>query len=256
MTLVQTASAPAVSARATGPAALAAAGLSARYGRIEVCRDISFEVAPGEFLILLGANGAGKSSLLGALAGIVASAGTVTVGGRRIDGVSPQRRAHAGLALVPEGRGNLFGPLTVDENLDLGLRHLRSDERAGMRADLNRLFPVLAERGRQAAAMLSGGEQQMLALALAIARRPTVLLLDEPSQGLAPVVLDEIVAAVNRLRTFGMALIIAEQNVRFAAALGDRFIALRGGEVVDEGHPSELANHSGTAARLLGAAPH
>lgn len=232
---------------------LTVSGLSARYGRLEVCRNINLTLGPGEFLIALGANGAGKSTLLGALAGLVSGAGAIALAGARIDAASARQRARAGMALVPERRGNLFGPLTVNENLELGLRALKGAERAAMRADLLRLFPILDERGDQISAMLSGGEQQMLALALAIARRPSVLLLDEPSQGLAPVVLDEIVAAIQRLRAFGMALIIAEQNVRFAAALGDRFIVLRGGEIVHEGRPCELADHRAAAAHLIGA---
>lgn len=231
---------------------LEVSGLSARHGGIEVCRDIAFRVEPGEFLILLGANGAGKSSLLGALAGIVSSAGTVSLNGHRLDSATPQRRVRAGLSLVPEGRGNLFGPLTVNENLDLALRHLKPANRSGTRKDLYQLFPILSERARQTCAMLSGGEQQMLALAMAIARQPSTLLLDEPSQGLAPVILEEIVVAIRGLRSLGMALVIAEQNVRFAAALGDRFMILRSGQMVDEGHPSELADQNRLATNLLG----
>jgi branched-chain amino acid transport system ATP-binding protein len=231
----------------------AATGLCARYGRLEVCRNIDLSVAGGEYLIVLGANGAGKSSLLGALAGIVASSGGITLAGRRLDGLSAQGRAGCGLVLVPEGRGNLFASLTVHENLALGLRQLSRTARKAMRADLLALFPILAERGRQVAGMLSGGEQQMLALALALARRPRALLLDEPSQGLAPIVLEELVAAIGRLRSLGLALIIAEQNVRFAAALADRFVFLRGGEIVHEGARAELADPRATAARLMGA---
>ena len=232
---------------------LAASGLSARHGRLQVCSDIDLSVGSGEYLIVLGANGAGKTSLLGALAGIVAGSGAITLDGHRLDRLGPRSRARAGLVLVPEGRGNLFQTLTVDENLALGLRGLPASQRAGMKGDLLRLFPILAERGRQAAGMLSGGEQQMLAIAIAMARKPRALLLDEPSQGLAPVVLDEIVAAIGLLRTFGMALVIAEQNVRFAAALADRFVLLRGGQIVHEGRPEELADTKATAARLMGA---
>jgi branched-chain amino acid transport system ATP-binding protein len=121
-----------------------------------------------------------------------------------------------------------------------------------MLSEVLKLFPILGERSAQPAGMLSGGEQQMLALAVALGRRPKALLLDEPSQGLAPVVLDELIAAIVRLRSLGMALLIAEQNVRFAAALGDRFVLLRGGEIIHEGAPSELADRRGTAFRLMG----
>ena len=232
---------------------LSSSGLSARHGRLQVCSNIDLFVAGGEYLVVLGANGAGKTSLLGALAGIVAGSGVITLDGVRLDRLSARRRARAGLVLVPEGRGNLFATLSVDENLALGLRQLAAAERVEMRSALLRLFPVLAERGRQMAGMLSGGEQQMLAIAIAIARKPRALLLDEPSQGLAPVVLDELVEAIGHLRAFGMSLIIAEQNVRFAAALADRFVMLRGGEIVHEGRPDELVDGRKTAARLMGA---
>ncbi|MGB3866978.1 MAG: ABC transporter ATP-binding protein [Xanthobacteraceae bacterium] len=231
---------------------LTVSALSARYGRLQVCRDIGLSVSAGEYLIVLGANGAGKSSLLGALAGIVASSGAISLSGRRLDHAGARVRVNSGLVLVPEGRGNLFGSLTVHENLAIALRHLPRAERRAMLSEALALFPILAERGTQLAGMLSGGEQQMLALAVALVRRPKALLLDEPSQGLAPVVLNELIAAIGRLRSLGMALLIAEQNVRFAAALGDRFVLLRGGEIVHEGAPAELADHRGTAFRLMG----
>jgi branched-chain amino acid transport system ATP-binding protein len=231
---------------------LTATSLSARYGRLQVCHNIDLSVGAGEYLIVLGANGAGKSSLLGALAGIVASSGGISLSGQRLDQASARVRAGSGLALVPEGRGNLFAPLTVDENLAIALRHLPGAERREMLSEVLALFPILGERGAQPAGMLSGGEQQMLALAIALGRRPKAVLLDEPSQGLAPVVLDELIAAIGRLRSLGMALLIAEQNVRFAAALGDRFVLLRGGEIIHEGAPAELADRRGTAFRLMG----
>jgi branched-chain amino acid transport system ATP-binding protein len=158
--------------------------LSARYGRIEVCRGIDFAVDAGELLLLLDPNGAGKSSVLGALAGSVSSSGEVIVGERTLHNRPASQRARLGLSLVPEGRRNIFGPMSVLENLRLGLRLLRADQRSDMLNWLYRLFPVLQERQQQQASLLSGGEQQMLAIAMAVARRPAVLLLDEPSQGL------------------------------------------------------------------------
>lgn len=233
---------------------LAVSNLSARYGRIEVCRGIDLTVEPGEFLVVLGANGAGKSSLLGALAGVVASSGSIRLNGRRFDAASARRRAWDGMALVPERRRNLFTPLTVDENLSLGLRLLPRGEREAMRHRLYGLFPILEERSGQLAGMLSGGEQQMLAIAMAIARKPAVLLLDEPTQGLAPVILDELIEAIGNLRRLGISLLLAEQNVRFAAALADRYVALQGGEIVHRGRGDDLADNRGTAAAaLLGA---
>lgn len=231
---------------------LVVAGLSARHGRIEVCRGINLTVAQGEFLVVLGMNGAGKSSLLGALAGSVAGAGEIRLGNRRLDHLPARARARQGLAFVPEGRRNLFAPLTVEENLRLGLRLLPAAERDATRSQIYALFPILAHRGAQVSGMMSGGEQQMLALAVAIARRPAVLLLDEPSQGLAPVVLEQIAAAILDLRRLGLSLILAEQNHRFAAILADRFLILRGGELRGGGPGHELADRALAASAIMG----
>ncbi|MFO1079119.1 MAG: ATP-binding cassette domain-containing protein [Reyranellaceae bacterium] len=231
---------------------LVVSGLSARYGRIEVCRGIDLAIAAGELLLLLGPNGAGKSSLLGALAGSVASRGEVLVGGRPVHGKPAAQRARLGLSLVPEGRRNLFGPMTVLENLQLGLRLLPAEQRDGMLESLLRLFPVLSERRQQQASLLSGGEQQMLAIAVAVARRPSVLLLDEPSQGLAPVVLDQLVTAIDGLRRQGLVILLAEQNVSFAARLADRFMVIQGGEARARGGKAELADHRALAAAMMG----
>ena len=226
--------------------------LSARYGRIEVCRDITFTAAVGEFLIVLGANGAGKSSLLGTIAGSVAGDGEILVGGRPVQHRPARRRARLGLALVPEGRRNLFAPLTVDENLQLGLRLLPSNEQAAMRTSLLTMFPILGSRPRQPAGLLSGGEQQMLAIAVALARRPAVLLLDEPSQGLAPMVLDHLVELIGGLRKLGLTVVLAEQNHLFAARLADRYLVLQGGEIVGGGSGAELYDREKAAAALMG----
>jgi branched-chain amino acid transport system ATP-binding protein len=231
---------------------LRAAGLSARYGRIEVCRGIDLAVDAGELLLLLGPNGAGKSSVLGALAGSVSSNGEVIVGERALNDRSAAQRARLGLSLVPEGRRNIFGPMSVLENLRLGLRLLPADRRGDMLNWLYELFPVLEERQQQQASLLSGGEQQMLAIAMAVARRPVVLLLDEPSQGLAPVVLDQLVAAISGLRELGLVILLAEQNVSFAARLADRFMVLQSGEVKACGDRADLADHRALAAAMMG----
>ena len=230
----------------------AASRLGARYGRIQVCRDISFHVAGGEFLAFLGMNGAGKSSLLGALAGAVASDGQVTLDERRIDHLTARARARRGLAFVPEGRRNLFAPLTVEDNLKLGLRLLPQAEHKSMWARVHALFPVLKDRGSQVSGTMSGGEQQMLALAVAISRRPSVLLLDEPSQGLAPVVLDQISAAIRALRSPGLTVILAEQNQRFAASLADRYLVLQSGEVRGGGAARDLLDRDAAMAAIMG----
>ncbi|MBR1125689.1 ATP-binding cassette domain-containing protein [Bradyrhizobium lablabi] len=229
--------------------------LSARYGRIEVCRDVSFTAADGEFLVVLGPNGAGKSTLLGALAGTVAGGGDIGIAGRMLQRTSARQRARMGLALVPEGRRNLFSPLTVEENLQLGLRLLPAAERAAMQASLHSMFPILSERARQTAGLLSGGEQQMLAIAVAIARRPSVLLLDEPSQGLAPVILDRLVEVISALRAIGLIVVLAEQNHRFAARLADRYVVLQGGDIVGSGPGAELADQERAADALLSRPP-
>ena len=227
-------------------------GLRARHGRIEVCRDISFNAGDGEFLIVLGPNGAGKSSLLGALAGSVDSDGEVLLNGRALQQLPARRRARLGLALVPEGRRNLFSPLTVEENMQLGLRLLPPAEHDAMRSSLQAMFPILASRASQPAGLLSGGEQQMLAIAVALARRPSVLLLDEPSQGLAPVILEHLVELIGGLRLLGHTVVLAEQNHRFAARLADRYVVLQGGEIVGGGTGDELNDRERAAAALMG----
>jgi branched-chain amino acid transport system ATP-binding protein len=215
--------------------ALAVVDLHAGYGKIDVCRSISLSIEDGECLALLGPNGAGKSTLLGALAGVVEGKGEITLSGRRLDGLRARARARAGLALVPEGRRNLFAPMTVRDNLLLGLRLLPSAERDQTYLWLLSLFPILAKREQQGAGLLSGGEQQMLALAVALSRKPKLVLLDEPSQGLAPVILDQLVENIRALRSMGLTVLLAEQNQRFAAALADRSIVLCDGELIEGG---------------------
>jgi branched-chain amino acid transport system ATP-binding protein len=231
--------------------ALHVENLSARYGRIAVCRDICFTADDGEFLIVLGPNGAGKSSLLGVLAGTVAGGGEIRIANQPLQQRLARQRARMGIAFVPEGRRNLFSPLTVAENLQLGLRLLPAVERPAMQASLHAMFPILSERARQKAGLLSGGEQQMLAIAVAIARRPSVLLLDEPSQGLAPVILDRLVEVIFGLRAFGLTVLLAEQNHRFAARLADRYLVLQGGEIVGGGAGTELSDQERAADALL-----
>ena len=227
-------------------------GLSARYGRIEVCRGVSFTVDDGEFLVVLGPNGAGKSSLLGALAGSVEGDGEILVNAQSLRHRPARRRARMGIALVPEGRRNLFSPLTVEENLRLGLRLLPKAEHAAMRSSLDTMFPILAQRLQQPAGLLSGGEQQMLAIAVALARRPSVLLLDEPSQGLAPLILEQLVQVIGALRALRVTVVLAEQNHQFAARLADRYLVLQGGEIVGGGSGDELNDRERAAAALMG----
>jgi branched-chain amino acid transport system ATP-binding protein len=225
--------------------------LHAGYGRIEVCRDISLKVADGEFLAVLGANGAGKSTLLGAIAGSIGSRGDVNLDRRSLSGMNARARARSGLALVPEGRRNLFSPLTVAENMQLGLRLLPAAQRVGKQDELFAMFPILSSRRTQLAGLLSGGEQQMLALAVALARGPSVLLLDEPSQGLAPLVLQNLVQQIGALRSLGVAVLLAEQNYRFAAQLCDRYVVLSSGEIAGGGDGNELQDAEHVAHALM-----
>lgn len=223
---------------------LTVAGLDAGYGRIAVVSDVSLSVAHGEMVTLIGANGAGKSTLLKAVAGLVRpTAGSVTLLGEDVTGQPPEQLVRRGLALVPEGR-MLFAPLTVEENLLLGA-HIRSRRDPMFTSDLARvkeLFPVLAERGTQPAATLSGGEQQMLAVARALMSAPRVLLLDEPSLGLAPKVIAAIFEVLDRLRAEGLAILLVEQDAKVALKHADRGYVMRTGCIALEG----------TAASLLG----
>ena len=227
--------------------------LHAGYGRIEVCRSIALTLADGEYLAVLGPNGAGKSTLLGAIAGAVAGRGHVELNGVRMERMNARERARNGLALVPEGRRNLFLPLTVQENLQLGLRLLVPQQRPRMLQDLMEMFPILGSRRAQPAGLLSGGEQQMLALAVALARRPSVLLLDEPSQGLAPLVLQNLATQIGALRSLGVSVLLAEQNHRFAAQLCNRYVVLSSGELAGGGSGAELRDSERVAAALMAA---
>jgi branched-chain amino acid transport system ATP-binding protein len=222
---------------------LAIESLTTGYGRVAVLHDIELHVAPGEMVTVVGANGAGKSTLLKTVAGLVpVRRGTITFEGRDITRLKAERRVNLGMALVPEGR-RLFGPLTVAENLELGAysrRRTGSDALAGAREDVYRLFPRLSERSSQAAATLSGGEQQMLAIGRALMSSPRLLLLDEPSLGLAPLVVKEIFAALDELRRTGVTVLLVEQDARLALKHADRGYVLRTGRVALSGTAEDL----------------
>ncbi|GAA0607386.1 ABC transporter ATP-binding protein [Sporichthya brevicatena] len=227
--------------------------LEAGYGGAHVLRGVSLDVAPGEIVLLLGANGAGKTTTLRAISGVVAArAGSITFDGRLFSG-PPEARAARGLGHVPEGRGILAG-LTVAENLDLGTV-LRKDGAAAVaadRANLLELFPMLKPRLKESAAALSGGQQQMLALARALLARPRLVMLDEPSFGLAPSVVDELLGLVQRLRTEGTTFLMVEQHAA-ALAIADRAYVLAGGRTVLEAPAAELAGDDRLVRAYLGA---
>ena len=225
--------------------------VSARYGRIEVCSSIDLAVSSGELVAILGPNGAGKSSFLGALSGLVQGGGSIEIDGLDLADHPSHVRAQHGLAFVPEVRGNICPTLSVQENLGLGLRMVRSDKAAALDHVFS-LFPILRNRLQAPAGMLSGGEQQMLAIGMAIARRPRVLLLDEPTQGLAPSVHDILRSTIARLRSDGLAVIVAEQNLSFAASVADRFIMLVAGRIAMAGGPEELQRHDAILSGFLG----
>ena len=225
------------------------------YGAVSALRGVSLHVGRGEVVALLGANGAGKSTMLRTISGLMLpKSGEIRFLGQRIDGTPPARIVRRGLAHSPEGR-RLFGSLTVAENLRLGAS-TRSD-RSGIEADRERLyalFPVLKERAHQQAATLSGGEQQMVALARALVAGPKLLLLDEPSLGIAPIIMQQIFASLAELKSSGVTMLLVEQNMSLALDLADRAYVLRTGEVSLEGDARELkANYEEVAAAYLGA---
>jgi branched-chain amino acid transport system ATP-binding protein len=232
--------------------AISCSDLTARYGRITVVSDVTLSVASGEMVAILGANGAGKSSLLGAIAGTVSGSGRIEIRGNPVGAMPSHKRAVNGLSLVPEQRRNVFAAMSVEENIDLGLRLLPIAEREEQRDFILGLFPILRERQSAGAGMLSGGEQQMLAISLALGRKPDVMIFDEPTQGLAPAVFDTLEHAFDVLKKRGLAMILAEQNVPFAARVADRYLILSQGSVVREGPGTDLENPEDIAEVFLG----
>ncbi|MBS3957215.1 MAG: ABC transporter ATP-binding protein [Clostridiales bacterium] len=228
-------------------------GLNAGYGRVDVLRGVDLHVAQGELVTLIGANGAGKSTLLKAIVGLVhLSGGSVHFFGEDITRISPERALRKGISLVPEGR-MLFAPMTVDENLRLGAHINSADEFLAERTHVFDLFPVLGERKDQTAATLSGGEQQMLAIARGLMSRPRVLLLDEPSLGLAPRVIAEIFEALERLRADGLTILLVEQDARLALKHADRGYVMRTGSIALEGTADRLLADDDVRLIYLGA---
>ena len=229
-------------------------GLSVRYGRHQAIAEVAIRVAPGEIVVILGANGAGKTTLLNAIAGLVPAHGEVTLDGRSLRGLPPHLIVEAGLALVPEGR-RIFGDLTVHENLVLGAyaKRARQSEREHLDRALA-LFPKLAERGRQVARTMSGGEQQMVAIARAMMSSPTILMLDEPSLGLSPLLCSELFKALAQVRKTGAGILLVEQNARQALSIADRGYLLENGHIVGEGPAASLAKDAAVQKAYLGGA--
>nr|WP_027345291.1 ABC transporter ATP-binding protein [Hamadaea tsunoensis] len=228
-------------------------GLSVYYGNIAAVKGLNLTVNEGEIITLIGSNGAGKSTTLRTVSGLIRPrSGAVTFLGQRIDSLPAHDVVKRGLAQSPEGR-RIFPRMTVAENLDLGA-FLRNDK-AGIAQDQERmleLFPRLRERISQKAGTLSGGEQQMLAVARALMARPRLLLLDEPSMGLAPVLVDVIFATIRRIREQGTTVLLVEQNARAALSVADRAYVLESGTIKLSGNARELRNDPEIAKAYLG----
>lgn len=236
-------------------AVLSVEGLTVRYGAIEAVRGVSLAVPDGEITTLLGANGAGKSSILNAIMGLVSIAGgKVVLEGDDVAGEAPERIVRLGMTLTPEGR-HVFANLTVMENLALGAASRRDRAEIGRtRDDMMELFPVLAERREQIAGTLSGGEQQMLAIARSLMSRPRILLLDEPSLGLAPQIVDTIFELISGLRERGLTILLVEQNVDLSLEIANRGYVMASGEIVMSGDAAELRRSAGVERAYMGVA--
>ena len=230
--------------------------LQTYYGRIRVLDNVSLSVKPGEVVTLIGANGAGKSTILNCISRLIpCREGEIFFQGQRINGQPPEAVVRLGICQVPEGR-QIFQPLTVLENLELGayLRYGRRDKTL-VKQDMDMvfsLFPVLAERLQQISGTLSGGEQQMLAIGRALMSRPKLLLLDEPSMGLAPRVVADIFHTVVKLRQDGLTILIVEQNARAVLRIADRGYVLETGKIILQGTASELLEDHDVKRAYLG----
>ncbi len=228
-------------------------GLKVSYGGIHAVKGIDFHIAPGELVALIGSNGAGKTSTLKTLAGLLSpSAGQVHYEGKSLQGTPAHRRVSMGIALVPEGRG-VFARLSVSENLLMGA--YSSSDQTGINEDLARmydLFPRLVERRTQLAGTLSGGEQQMLVMARALMSRPRLLMLDEPSMGLAPLMVKKIFETIKDVAAQGMSILLVEQNARLALQVASRGYVMESGSITLSGDSSELLESDAVQRAYLG----
>jgi branched-chain amino acid transport system ATP-binding protein len=228
-------------------------GLEAGYGAIQVLWGVSLHVGDGEIVTLLGANGAGKSTTIKAVSGIVrARRGSVRLGGEPIEGWASHRIVDAGLVQIPEGR-QVWGALSVRDNLELGAFSRRARAERGRTLPwVHDLFPVLAARAQTPAHALSGGQQQMLAIARGLMSRPRLLMLDEPSLGLAPQIVEQVFETLVRINEEGIAMLLVEQNVEFALEIADRAYVMENGRIVREGTSEALRASDEIRASYLG----
>jgi branched-chain amino acid transport system ATP-binding protein len=228
--------------------------LHAGYGGNEVLHGISLNVADGEMVAIIGPNGAGKSTLLNCISGLIgARQGSIRLGGRDITGEAPFKVSRSGLLQVPEGR-QILADLTVEENLQLGLTALHGRKPTHDLRRVHELFPILAERRQQRAGSLSGGQQQMLAIGRALMGAPRLLLLDEPSLGLSPLLAQTVLAALRELNAQGLTILLVEQNARQALRSTHRAYLIEQGRVVQHGESSVLAQDPAVIAHYLGQA--
>jgi branched-chain amino acid transport system ATP-binding protein len=237
--------------RRTGETLLDVAAIEVRYGAIAALKGISFTVREGEIVALLGANGAGKTTTQKTVSGMLRPAlGSITFAGRRIDGIPAHELIRLGICHVPEGR-HVFPRMTVAENLDMGAFRFRTVDKTDLDRVLE-MFPRLKERYKQQAGTLSGGEQQMLAIGRALMGKPRLLLLDEPSMGLAPLIVAQIFDIVREINDTGVTVLLVEQNAAQALSLADRGYVLETGEIVLEGTGRELLADDRIRAAYLG----
>jgi branched-chain amino acid transport system ATP-binding protein len=232
------------------------AGVSAGYGAALVLHGVNLTVGAGEMVALVGANGAGKTTLLKTVSGLVTPrSGTLHIGGKPLAALSPVTRVRMGLAHVPEGR-QIFGELSVAENLEIGaytqLRTIAKDDYAARVAEVYRLFPILAEKKDLPAGGLSGGQQQMLAIGRGLMLKPQLLLLDEPSLGLSPLLVTEIFRILASLRETGVSILLSEQNARLSLAIANRGYVIETGKIVREGTGADLLASADIMERYLG----
>jgi branched-chain amino acid transport system ATP-binding protein len=223
------------------------------YGKLQALWDVSFRVEEGEIVALVGANAAGKSTLLNSISGLLRPAsGTIEFLGKEINGLAAYQIVEAGISQIPEGR-KLFSSMSVRENLELGAYTKQAwDKRDETIEDIYRLFPILKERIKQQARTLSGGEQQMVAIARGLMSRPKLYMLDEPSQGLSPVLVSEVFDIINNLREHGTTILLVEQNVERTLEVADRAYVLENGRIVLEGKGKELVENKHVKKAYLG----
>jgi len=230
--------------------------ITASYGKIQALRGVSLHVSPGDIVTLIGANGAGKTTILNTISGLVpVQSGKILFSGQNITGISPENIVKLGISQVPEGR-QIFAPLSVMDNLLLGAYpRYRRKTKQQIHSEIDsifEIFPILKERRKQLAGTLSGGEQQMLAIGRGLMSKPKLLLLDEPSMGLAPMIVSEIFEIIKSLRERGTTILLVEQNARAALGIADRGYVLETGTIVLQGPASELMENQEVKRAYLG----